>query len=411
MKFFILYSSEFIMTDQPATLDARTTARRIAAVSGAILAALILTGAMLASASGLALTNSTYGALNPSLVLNENDEPRITYIEQNNSMFGLLSCGDQDCDPIVGGQESHLYYLTPTSGTGGSLALDSAGNLVFSYSRMPQDDLMLLHCKDSDCFIAAPVEIVDSANSVGNFSSLVLDASGFPVISYYDATLRALKVAHCNDANCDSRTNGIESIQVVDSNLAGMYSSLALDSLGNPVIAYYDVENGGHLRVAHCNDPNCNPAVNGAESLQVIDEVGLTQSTLTLKLRPSDLPVVAYYDAEASALQIVACNDANCSSTNGAETPVIVDNAGSVGEFASMVLSSSSSPIISYYDRTNGDLKLAQCSTAGCTGTTTIEVLASAGDVGAYTRIAKAQSGLLGSYARSKRVTKSLSQG
>src|SRR5688572_24268581 len=45
---------------------------------------------------------------------------------------------------------------------------------------------------------ATSIVTVDSTGSVGEYSSLVLDGSSFPIIAYYDRTNRDLKLVHCN---------------------------------------------------------------------------------------------------------------------------------------------------------------------------------------------------------------------
>ena len=59
---------------------------------------------------------------------------------------------------------------------------------------------------------------------------MALDASGNPVISYFDSANGALKVAHCNDPNC---TAGDDRLELVDTDgTVGMMTSLQLDASG-----------------------------------------------------------------------------------------------------------------------------------------------------------------------------------
>jgi hypothetical protein len=241
-----------------------------------------------------------------------------------------------------------------------SLALDDSGYPVVSYRDDTNDDLKLMHCNDPNCSggdesITSP----DTSGNVGGHTSLALDASGYPVVSYYDGPPNDdLKVMHCNDANC---AGGDESITSPDtSGGVGTYSSLALDSSGNPVVGYYDATNGD-LKVMHCNDANC---AGGDESISAPDTLADVGSNTSLVLDQGGNPVVSYSGGDGKGLKLLRCGDQTCSSGN---TIAWGDAGASVGSFTSLALDESGNPIVSYYDGDNVRLKVLHCGDATCT--------------------------------------------
>jgi hypothetical protein len=67
--------------------------------------------------------------------------------------------------------------------------------------------------------------------------------------------------------------------------------------------------------------------------------------------------------------------------------PATIDSTGTVGRYTSIAMGTNGNPIISYYDSTNRDLKIAACNNPTCT-TSTNTTIDSTGQVGYYTSIA-----------------------
>src|SRR5204862_4201754 len=82
---------------------------------------------------------------------------------------------------------------------------DAAGHPVVAYYDATAKKLKILHCGDAACLSPANTTATpDAGANVGQYASLRLDGSGFPVVAYYDATAKTLKVLHCGAAPCAS---------------------------------------------------------------------------------------------------------------------------------------------------------------------------------------------------------------
>jgi hypothetical protein len=152
------------------------------------------------------------------------------------------------------------------------------------------------------------------------------------------------------------------------------------DAAGNPVCAAPPPTGGTQL-------PRAN-------SLVAVDPGGSGGRSTSLTLSADGLPVISHHDAAGGDLRVVKCGDPACASGN---VSTIVDGAGgtNVGSYSSIALSTDGFPVISYYDQTNGDLRVAKCADAACASPATLTTLdGAATDVGLYTSIAVGVDGL-----------------
>ena len=334
----------------------------VAVVAGAAAATLVGTPPTPVEAANSLVTVDSAGNVGglSSLTLDAASNPVISYYDVTNGDLKLAHCNDPNC--VDGGESIVAVDGNGNVGQYTSLALDAGGNPVISYYDVTNGDLKLAHCNDVNCVGGGEsIVAVDGTGDRGQYSSLVLDAAGDPVISYFDASTTALRLVHCNDADC---AGGGESFVTLDNGaFVGVYGSLELDAAGSPVISYNDASNAD-LKLAHCNDPNC---VGGGESIVTLDgaigDVGLFTS---LELGAGGEPVISYFDTSNTALKVARCNNANC--TGGGNSIVTVDNSGDVGRHSSLQLDAAGKPVVSYQASGSGDLKLVHCVDANCVG-------------------------------------------
>ena len=121
-----------------------------------------------------------------------------------------------------------------------------------------------------------------------------------------------------------------------------------------------------------------------APSLPVtIDSTGDVGLSTSIAIGINGNPIISYFDETLGDLKVAACNNPTCTTS----TITTIDSFGRVGWYTSIAIGINGNPVISYWDQTNANLKIAACNNPTCT-TSTNTTIDSAGDVGAWTSIA-----------------------
>jgi hypothetical protein len=321
-----------------------------------------------------------------SIAIGADALPVIAYFDLTSANLKVAKCANAACS----GGTSTLSTVDSDGDVGwyASIAIGADALPVIAYYDATNFDLKVAKCANAACSGgASTLSTVDSAGSVGQFTSIAIGADGLPVIAYWDATNFDLKVAKCVDAACNTGTSKISTVD--SAGAVGYYTSIAIGADALPVIAYFDNTNA-NLKVAKC----VNAACTGTSTLSTVDDsAGNVGQYTSIAIGADALPVIAYYDLTNADLKVAKCANAACS--GGASTLSTVDSAGEVGRFTSISIGADALPVIAYFANTNLDLKVAKCANAACTtGTSTLSTLDSAGNVGQHASIAIGADGL-----------------
>jgi len=269
--------------------------------------------------------------------------------------------------PVSAAEEWYLETVDSTGsvGTYTSLVLNTSGSPCISYyNGSPSQDLKYAWHDGTTWHN----ETVDTGGNVGTYSSLALNTTtGYPCISYRDNSKSVLKYAWHDGTAWNTKT--------VDSTCnAGQYTSLALNASGYPCISYYDGTNTDLKYAWHDGT---------AWHIETIDSTDNVGSYTSLVLNSTTgYPCISYYNGTNGDLKY-AWHDGTAWHN---ET---VDSSDNVGYYTSLALNASGYPCISYYDGTNTDLKYAWHD--GTTWHT--ETVDSGGSVGTYTSLVLNTSG------------------
>jgi len=130
--------------------------------------------------------------------------------------------------------------------------------------------------------------------------------------------------------------------------------------------------------------------------ITVVDNAAGAGYDNSITIGADGFPVISYHQAPAGVLRVAKCINTACT---GSSIITTIDSTGAVGRGSSITIGADDLPVISYYDLTNQQLKVAKCVNAACTGSSTLSTIgagyASAnGNTPAATSITVASDGL-----------------
>jgi preprotein translocase subunit Sec61beta len=306
----------------------------------------------------------------------------ISYYDRTTGDLKVAHCNNTACATAVKSTlDSAVNFGAGSLKTSVAIGTDGLG--LISYFDAPDGDLKVAHCNNSACTSASTNPLDSGPATVGWYSSATIGADGLGLISYYDATATALKVAHCDNVACTSASTNTLDNAADD----GESSSVTIGADGLGLITYFDFTTFD-LKVAHCADTACTSANPTPTTLDSTGTVGFHSS---VTIGGDGLGLISYYDQTNGHLKVAHCADLACTSAN--PPPGTLDN-GPVGSNTSATVGVDGLGLISYFDGDGADLKVAHCNNTLCTGASTTELDTGPDDVGIDTSVTIGVDGL-----------------
>jgi len=306
-----------------------------------------------------------------SITIGTNGNPIISYSDSTNGDLKTAACNNPTCTTST----NTTIDSTGNVGDYTSITIGTNGNPIISYNDLTNGDLKVAACTNATC-TTSTITTIDSAGSVGYDTSITIGTNGNPIISYSDDTNGDLKVAACTNATCaTSTTTTIDSVGIV-----GGYTSITIGTNGYPIISYSDLTNF-NLKIAACTNATCTTS-----TITTIDSAGSVGYDTSITIGTNGNPIISYSDDTNGDLKVAACTNATCTTS----TTTTIDSTGNVGDYTSITIGTNGNPIISYNDATNRDLKVAACNNPTCAGATEVDrstktIIDSTGSVGYHT--------------------------
>ena len=289
----------------------------------------------------------------PSLALDQNDNPHIAYLDDENDNMKYATVKD-------GAWALQSFDSPNADGLTPAIALDGAGNPTVCRLVASQDIIACAYLKDNTWNVMPFISNVNPMDI-----ALDLDVNAEPHVVFYDNFAADIKYARF--------VNGSWQLQSLDT--ADKWAETYPFVLGpgdQPHLSYSSMDYGLKYTTF----------VEGNWYSQKVDTGGIF---ISLALDTNGIPHLAYHDSGEKQLKYATIGP------DGWQVEV-VDNSEDVGKYSSIAVDAQGYVHISYYDQTNASLKYA-VGTGGQWQTTFIEQSQPEGNLGMHTSLALTSSG------------------
>jgi hypothetical protein len=190
-----------------------------------------------------------------------------------------------------------------------------------------------------------PQIVAGNSRDVGLETSLAVNSDGVPFVSYLDTSYGFLKYTRAVGSTYPK-------YYPYTKYHTGMFSSIALQknvtSDDKPKISFYESDNGNLMYGMWTGSFWASKIVDWRYDVGQYNSIALAQSGVS-----KGAPSISYYDATHQSL-MYAYFDVGLTHW----FTYTLDDVGEVGKYTSLTVNAANIPYISYYDETNGDLKL-----------------------------------------------------
>ncbi|MGB0135236.1 hypothetical protein [Dokdonella sp.] len=284
-----------------------------------------------------------------SIVVRANGLPIISYQSSTMASLRAYDCTSADCSSGL------VRFLDAGSvGVDSSIAIRADGRPIISYFDNKNWNLKIYDCTTVTCSSGSARTLTDGEGLVGTDTSIAIRLDGMPVVSYRDIDNAALKLYTCSATDCSSGSSRtLDAIGDV-----GRYSSIAIRADGRPVVSYFNNATKD-LMMYSCSTVECSTGTR-----RILDSLPSPGWYTSIAIGVDGMPIISHYNNSGSeqSLRVFVCTDVNCMAGFSRE----LDAAPGVGAFTGIAIRNNGLPIVSYYDGSNGDLKVYGCADATC---------------------------------------------